>query len=53
MKSHVDTEHKEEDSAPDDKDEQSVICGQCGLVFSDETQCNNHMTVFYDACKYQ
>ena len=42
LKSHVITEH--EDLATNDIDElSSVICGQCGLMFSDELQCNSHM----------
>ena len=39
-----------ENSATNDTDESSVICGQCGLMFSDELQCNSHMREHMHKC---
>ena len=39
-----------EDSATNDTDESSVICGQCGLTFPDELQCNSHMREHMHKC---
>ena len=39
-----------ENSATNDTDESSVICGLCGLMFSDELQCNSHMREHMHKC---